>query len=138
MGAAWVQTEGSNIGKTFIEEVSDWPSSCWVELSTIILAILTTSQNKEIEIITDSTNCIETVTILIWICWLEENIFMHECDMNVVWMWHKWVKWKEYNNCNVIIYLFLILWSKNHLNTTPGTLEIPDSPLWCLGLAPCI
>ena len=60
MGAAFIQTEGNNIGNTIQVAIQEWPSANKAEVSAIALALLTMPENAKIIIKTDCINCITT------------------------------------------------------------------------------
>jgi len=60
MGAAWLQTEGPNPGRTFQAGIDNWPSSTRAELVAILLATLSVPNGSIVEIRTDSAACIAT------------------------------------------------------------------------------
>jgi ribonuclease HI len=65
MGAAWIQTDGSNPGRSFQAAVDNWPSSTRAELVAIILAILSVPNDSAVEIRTDSSSCINSYAKII-------------------------------------------------------------------------
>jgi len=65
MGAAWIQTKGPNIGRTFSVGSENWSSAYKVETTAILLALLSVPTNSKVEIATDNQNCIDTIKKII-------------------------------------------------------------------------
>jgi ribonuclease HI len=64
MGVSWIQSQGPNIGRKFSAGISNWPSSYRAESAAIFLVTLVVPEYCNVEIVTDSQNCIDTFSRL--------------------------------------------------------------------------
>ena len=80
IGAAWIQTKGPNPGSSFAAGISDWPLPFKVELTAILLAVLTIPFKSVVTIQTDGLSVIKKYKKLSEMCpkrthrkWLKEK-----------------------------------------------------------------